>query len=113
MIESTNCPVCNTDLLIEIRADFEGRTFEFPSGIEINFSEVHCGISNVWAKRDKFDTIKGYLYQKLSCQPVNRQNLVECLTHRCNLNEALAYDLIEEIKVELGVYERDNMIMFA
>lgn len=113
MIESTTCPACSTDLLIEIRAEFKGKAFEFPSGIKINCSEVRCGIRNVWTKRNKFDMIKQYLYQKLSCRPVNKQNLVECLTHRCKLNESLAYDLIEEIKVDFGVYERDSMIMFA
>ncbi len=113
MIESTTCPACSTDLLIEIRAEIKGKAFEFPSGVKINCSEVHCGIRNVWTKRDKFDRIKQYLYQKLSCRPVCRQNLMECLTHRCKLNESLAYDLIEEIKVDFGVYERDNMIMFA
>jgi len=113
MIEGTTCPACKTHLLIEIGAEIEGKMFEFPSGIKVNFSEARCGIRNVWTKRGKFDRIKQYLYEKLSCRPVCRQNLMECLTHRCKLNESLAYDLIEEIKVEFGVYERDNMIMFA
>ncbi len=113
MIESTTCPACSTDLLIEIRAEFEGKKFEFPSGIKINCSEFCFGIKNVWTKRVKFDRIKEYLYKKLSCRPVQRQNLMECLTHRCRLSESLAQDLIEEIKVDFGVYERDNMIMFA
>ncbi len=80
MIESTTCPACSTDLLIEIMAEFKGKIFEFPSGIKINCSEVRCGIKNVWTKR---------------------------------VSESLAHDLIEEIKVDFGVYERDNMIMFA
>ena len=113
MIESTTCPACRTDLLLETRAIYKGKTFEFPSGVKINCSEIHCGIKNVWTKRDKFDRIKEYLYQKLSSRPVQRQNLMECLTHRCKLTDSLAYDLIEEIKVDFGVYERDNMIMFA
>ena len=50
MIESTTCPACKTDLLIEIRAQFEGKTFEFPSGIKINCYEIRCGIRNVWTK---------------------------------------------------------------
>jgi hypothetical protein len=113
MIESTTCPACRTDLLIEIRAEIKGKSFEFPSGVKINCSEVRCGIKNVWTKRVKFDRIKQYMYQKLSCRPVHRQNLMECLTHKCKLSESLAHDLIEEIKVDFGVYERDNMIMFA
>ncbi len=113
MIESTTYPACSTDLLIEIRALFEGKTFEFPSGIKINCSEVRCGIKNVWTKRVKFDRIKQYLYQKLSCRPVYRQNLMECLIHEYKLSESLAHDRIEEVKVDFGVYERDNMIMFA
>jgi len=113
MIESTTCPACSTELLIEIRAEIKGKEFEFPSGIKINCSEVHCGIRNVCTKRDKFDRIKEYLFQKLSCRPVDRQNLMQCLTHRCKLGELLSHDLIEEIKVDFGVYELDNMIMFA
>lgn len=113
MIESTTCPACCTDLLIEIRAELKGKKFEFPSGIKINCSEVRFGIKNVWTRRVKFDRIKQYLYQRLSCRPVQRQNLMECLVHRCRLSESLAQDLIEEIKVDFGVYERDNMIMFA
>lgn len=88
-------------------------TFEFPSGIKIKCYEVIHAIRNVWNKREKFDTVKGYLYQKLSYRPVKRQNPMECFTHICKLTETLAHDLIEEIKVDFGVYERDNMIMFA
>ncbi len=113
MIESTTCPACHIDLVLETRAVYNVKTFEFPGGIKVDCPEIHCGIENIWTKRDKFDMIKEVLYQKLSCRPVNKQNLMECLTHRCKLNESLAYDLIEEIKVDFGVYERDNMIMFA
>ncbi len=73
MIESTTCPACSTELLIEIRAQLEGKIFEFPSGIKINCSEVRCGIKNIWTKRVKFDRIKQYLLQKLLCRPVDRQ----------------------------------------
>ncbi|MFA4957975.1 MAG: hypothetical protein WC556_13490 [Candidatus Methanoperedens sp.] len=113
LIESTTCPACHTDLLMETEARYKVKTFEFQSGIKVDCPKIHCGIKNVWTKRDKFDMIKEYLYQKLSSRPVDRQNLMECLTHRCKLNESLAYDLIEEIKVDFGVYERDNKIMFA
>jgi len=113
MIENAKCPSCRVDLVIETKAAYNVKTFKFPSGIKVDCPEIHCGIENIWTKRDKFDMIKEYLYQKLSCRPVDRQNLMECLTHRCKLNESLAYDLIEEIKVDFGVYERDNMIMFA
>jgi len=113
LIESTKCPACHTDLLMETSARYKVKTFEFARGIKIDCPEIHCEIKNVWTKRDKFDKIKEYLYQKLSCRPVDRQNLMECLTHRCKLNESLAYDLIEEIKVDFGVYEHDNQIMFA
>ncbi len=113
MIEGTICPACNTHLLIEIGAEIEGKMFEFPSGIKLDFSEARCGIRNVWTKREKFDRIKRYLYQKLLSHPVYKQHLMECLVHRCKLNESLANDLIEEIKIDFGAYERNNMIMFA
>ncbi len=113
MIEGITCPACGTHLAIELGAELDGKTFEFPSGIEINCSEARCTVKNIWTKREKFDQIKNYLYQKLSCRPVYRQNLMECLINQCKLSEPLAYDLIEEIKVDFGAYERDNMIMFG
>ena len=51
MIEGTTCPACKTHLLIEIGAEIEGKMFEFPSGIKVNFSEARCGIKNVWTKQ--------------------------------------------------------------
>ena len=50
------------------------------------------------------------MYHRLSGSPISRQDLLECLTLRRKLSESVAYDLIEEIKVDFGAYERDNMI---
>lgn len=113
MIEGTTCPACNTELLIEIGAKIDKKLFKFPSGIEVNFSDACYAIKDVWTRREKFDRIKEYVYHRLSGCPISRQDLLECLTHRCKLNESVAYDLIEEIKVDFGAYERDNMIAFA
>lgn len=113
LIQGTTCPACNTELLIEIGAEVDDRKFKFPSGIQINLSEAHYSIKDVWTKREKFDRIKEYLYHRLSGSPISRQDLLDCLTHRCKLNESIAIDLIEEIKVDFGASERNNMIMFA
>jgi hypothetical protein len=94
MYVSVECGHCGGLNVVDISYEF--KTFEF----RVNSVETF----------DIFFEKYKRLVAELPEFPIEKSKLIKLIRQAMNVNTSLAYDILDRLKLDLGLYEKDGMI---
>ena len=109
-IGKITCPVCKTPLVV--RAGLKYEIHECPH-YKLSFSLKDVETEEVIELRGFFNNLKTKVVAEFEGDDVPVSSLVKMLREDYDLSESLAYDFIDELKLDAGAYEREGVLCFG